>query len=1021
MVRAAGLFLVLVSLVSAQQALGDGVSFQNWLMAKSVPSGSGCAPPAATTTFFTTDAMATLWFLVDGMNIGDQAAAKWLSPDGTLYTTYDWAPVTAPGSRCFSESIKVAGNSPASLPGPWTVKVYWNGSLELTLPFTVTPLTLSGGGSMPQLVSGGGWDTSLTLLNLGGSPTRVRLDFFREDGSPSSLPFTRPQSPSASAQRAGMFNTTLNTNALLMLDTTDLESQTVGVGWADLLTAGNAGGLAIFKYKPTGQEAVLPLETRNAGSYLLAFDNTGVLATGLAIANLATSPANVGVVIRDDTGAQIGSGTIRLAAQGQNSFMLTDSTNGFPITANKRGTVEFETPQGGQISVFGLRANGAALTSLPVLANVGATGGTIAQVASGGGWQTVFTLVNTGTAPANTTLRFFADDGSALPLPLEFPQTGTTATESSVSQAIPAGATLVILTQGQNSGIPLAGWAQLTTNGQVAGFAIFQNTAAEQETVVPLEMRNATAYALAFDNTDGLMTGLALANPSNQAESVPVFLRDDTGASLGQATINLPAHGHMSSLMLSDNYSVTAGKRGTVEFDTPVGGQISALGVRSTLSGILTTIPMLVTTPTSGGTPPPGSVALAVQTTGTGSGTVTANPPGPTYPAGTTVTLTALPSAGFAFTGWSGACSGSDPCVVTADPRQSAISATATFTRASQEEPVSAASTTAITNVRVAGTTATQAVLEYTAPDMGTCTVEVSESATFAPLVPDADETLFPGANQDNRPGSISSGLNRVFVAGERMAEPGADGRYHSRALQAYTLHYYQIACGTSTATGTFQTANIPLGATSPEVYPVDPVIPGQYAWPNMNQSLGSGESTIDPLTGALLRRITGSNQVTDTTYTDLPNLGAFDDSGSSNPWSITRAALPATYAANGTTQPKVYVPANMASATNYGPTQSSFDTLNTLQINVTGTATGSGNDAVLNLCLTIDGVTCAPGSPNLETVTLSGTSSTQSAPATPQPYLADWFGGLVPPFNVNDVATRSTTASYNGTTGALT
>ena len=107
--------------------------------------------------------------------------------------------------------------------------------------------------------------------------------------------------------------------------------------------------------------------------------------------------------------------------------------------------------------MLGLRANGAALTSLPVLANVGTTGGTMAQVASGGGWQTIFTLVNTGTTPANATLRFFADDGSALSLPLEFPQTGTTATEPSVSQAIPAGATLVILTQGQNSGIPVTG------------------------------------------------------------------------------------------------------------------------------------------------------------------------------------------------------------------------------------------------------------------------------------------------------------------------------------------------------------------------------------------------------------------------------------------------------------------------------------------------------------------------------------------------------------------------------------
>ncbi len=429
-------------------------------------------------------------------------------------------------------------------------------------------------------------------MNLGTAAGEAHLNFFANDGSAPQLPFTFPQQPSSGTTLGSTFDETLGAGATLVLDTTGPATQTTVTGWSELLTSGNIGGFAIFKYTPTGQEAVVPLETRDAGSYLLAFDNTGQLATGLAIANLATSAANVGVVIRDDSGAQIGAGSISLPAQGHNSFMLTDATNGFPITANKRGTVEFDTPQGGQISVLGLRANGAALTSLPLLANVGTTGGTMAHVASGGGWQTIFTLVNTGTAPANATLKFFADDGSALSLPLKFPQTGTTATESSVSQAIPAGATLVIVTQGQDSGNSVTGSAQLTTNGQVSGFAIFQNTAAGQEAVVPLEVGSANSYTLAFDNTAAWRQVLRFRIARARR---PLYRRrcaTATGATLATTTIQLPASGH-SSQMLTDLFPAAANIRGTLEFDTPFLGRIAALGIRATPAGAFTTIPVM--------------------------------------------------------------------------------------------------------------------------------------------------------------------------------------------------------------------------------------------------------------------------------------------------------------------------------------------------------------------------------------------------------------------------------------------
>jgi hypothetical protein len=452
----------------------------------------------------------------------------------------------------------------------------------------IMTVALSLAGSMAQLASGGGWDTTLTLVNTGGTTGEALLNFLGNDGSSLQLPLTFPQAPSTPLVGA-MLDETINANALLVIDTQQPGNPISQIGSAQLLTNGSISGFAIFKYMPTGQEAVVPLETRNAPSYVLAFDNTGILATGVALANVTTQAANIPVIIRDDTGTQIGTDTISLAAQGHTSFMLTGN---YTVTKGKRGTIEFDTPLSGQISALGLRANGSAVTTLPVLTNIIPGGGSMAQVASGGGWQTTFTLVNTGTSSAQAQLSFFDNNGNALSLPLTFLQSGAATTASTVSQTIAAGATLVILTQGANTGASLVGSAQLTTSGNVTGFAINRYNPTGQEAVVPLETRNASAYVLAFDNTNGLVTGLALANVSNQAGSVPIVLRDDTGASLGAAMIDLAARGH-TSFILADSYASVAGKRGTVEFDTPAGAQISALGLRGAPTGAVTTIPVL--------------------------------------------------------------------------------------------------------------------------------------------------------------------------------------------------------------------------------------------------------------------------------------------------------------------------------------------------------------------------------------------------------------------------------------------
>ncbi|MDR3738109.1 MAG: hypothetical protein P4L40_03725 [Terracidiphilus sp.] len=460
---------------------------------------------------------------------------------------------------------------------------------------------VSFAGSMPQIASAGGWDTSLTLVNLGTSEGDARLNFYANDGSAPWLPFTFPKMPQIGTLLGATFDyfyQSFPSYATVLLDTTGPTSQSAVGGSAQLFTGGNIDGFAIFKYAPTGQQAVVPLEVRNASSYLLAFDYTNGIQTGFALANVSAAKGNVNVVVRDDTGAVIPTRVTSIpltAGNGHTSFILNDATQGFPEIAGKRGTVEFDTPSGGQISVLGLRVNGKAITTLPVLAQVGTTGGALAQVAVGGGWETGFTLVNTGTAAAKFTLSFYDEKtGMALPLSLVFPQGGLAQTTAAMTQTLAPGATLQIQTQGDNTAVACS--AQLTTTGQVSGFAIFEYVPSAQEAVVPLETRTPKSFVLAYDNTNGLATGVALANLSAQAALVQVVVRDDTGATLAQNQIQLVGNGH-TQFMLDDSaqgFPITAGRRGTVEFQTPSGGRISALGIRAvTATNVITTIPVL--------------------------------------------------------------------------------------------------------------------------------------------------------------------------------------------------------------------------------------------------------------------------------------------------------------------------------------------------------------------------------------------------------------------------------------------
>jgi hypothetical protein len=160
-------------------------------------------------------------------------------------------------------------------------------------------------------------------------------------------------------------------------------------------------------------------------------------------------------------------------------------------------------------------------------------------------------------------------------------------------------------------------------------------------------------------------------------------------------------------------------------------------------------------------------------------------------------------------------------------------------------------------NVRVLGTTATQAAIAYTAPNGSACSLAVSTSPSYSPLINDliTDSTLDVA-----RASTVTAGNARTVVIGARNAPlSGINGfvtQRISNALQTNTSYFYQITCGASVASGQFTTANIPLGLGYGDPWPSDPAAPGAWAAPSSPGAIPN-EQFIDPQTGILVQRAT--------------------------------------------------------------------------------------------------------------------------------------------------------------------
>jgi len=299
---------------------------------------------------------------------GDVLSGSFVVPAGMLIpslgqTANATATVTVTGGT--GRFAGASGSFPSfmvsgTVTGAHTATFQGSGSGTVNTPTYHVAGTITYSGLLAHLASGGGWKTTIVLLNNGPSSAQTRLNFFDDHGAPLPLPLSFPQGMPAAVTNT--FTTTTLPGTELIIESQGPDA-TLSTGSAQLFSDGGVTGFLIFRYVPSGQEASVPLQTGTAGAYVLPFDETTGLTTGIALANVAATTAPIALVVHDDKGAILSTDTITLNPQGHMSFVVTDR---YARALQKRGTIVFQTPAGGQIGAIAIRATAAgAYTTIP--------------------------------------------------------------------------------------------------------------------------------------------------------------------------------------------------------------------------------------------------------------------------------------------------------------------------------------------------------------------------------------------------------------------------------------------------------------------------------------------------------------------------------------------------------------------------------------------------------------------------------------------------------------------------------
>jgi hypothetical protein len=213
-----------------------------------------------------------------------------------------------------------------------------------------------------QFVDGGGWKTSIVLVNLDTQVANFQLLVINDNSSIISVPVTADGGASF-AGSPPMLSGTIPVGGSFTISSAGTAAQ-LTQGWALLDSAQRVAGQAVFRRASPGLpdiEAVVPFSSIFDVRQVLPFDNTAGFVQGVALTNPATSSVTVTLTFRSTSGTQLAQTTISMQPGAHTAFLLSQN---YPQTANQRGLMEVTSPGGTigtvtgiGVGVLGLRGN----------------------------------------------------------------------------------------------------------------------------------------------------------------------------------------------------------------------------------------------------------------------------------------------------------------------------------------------------------------------------------------------------------------------------------------------------------------------------------------------------------------------------------------------------------------------------------------------------------------------------------------------------------------------------------------